>query len=32
VLISHRRIAIPFLFSRTVDLQSSYVSQGEVNH
>jgi hypothetical protein len=31
-LVSHRRIAIPFLFSRNVDLQSSYVSRGEVNH
>ena len=32
VLVSHRRIAIPFLFSRNVDLQSSYVSRAEVNH
>ncbi|MEO6795917.1 MAG: hypothetical protein ABI401_10595 [Candidatus Dormibacter sp.] len=31
-LVSHRRIAIPFLFSRNIDLQSSYVSRGEVNH
>lgn len=32
VLVSHRRIAIPFLFSRNLDLQSSYVSRAEVNH
>jgi hypothetical protein len=32
VLVSHRRIAIPFLFSRNVDLQSSYISRAEVNH
>jgi len=32
VLVSHRRVAIPFLFSRNVDLQSSYVSRAEVNH
>jgi hypothetical protein len=31
-LVSHRRIAIPFLFGRNVDLRSSYVSRGEVNH
>jgi len=32
VLVSHRRVAIPFLFSRNIDLQSSYVSRAEVNH
>ncbi|MDQ6709521.1 MAG: hypothetical protein M3Z11_03085 [Candidatus Dormibacteraeota bacterium] len=31
-LTSHRRIAIPFLFSRDVDLRSSYIGRGEVNH
>ncbi len=31
-IVSHRRIAIPFLFSRNVDLRSSYVGRGEVNH
>lgn len=31
-LVSHRRIAIPFLFSRNLDLRSSYVGRGEVNH
>jgi len=31
-LVSHRRIAIPFLFSRDLDLRSSYVGRGEVNH
>jgi hypothetical protein len=32
VLVSHRRVAIPFLFSRNIDLQSTYVSRAEVNH
>jgi len=32
LLVSHRRVAIPFLFSRNIDLQSSYVSRAEVNH
>ncbi|HSO92930.1 MAG TPA: hypothetical protein VLS53_00485 [Candidatus Dormibacteraeota bacterium] len=32
MLVSHRRVAIPFLFSRNVDLQSSFVSRSEVNH
>jgi hypothetical protein len=32
VLVSHRRVAIPFLFSRNVDLQSSYIGRSEVNH
>ena len=31
-LVSRRRIAIPFLFSREVTLISSYVGRGEVNH
>jgi len=31
-IVSHRRVAIPFLFSRNVDLRSSYVGRGEVNH
>jgi len=31
-IVSHRRIAIPFLFSRNVDLRSTYVARGEVNH
>ncbi len=29
---SHRRIAIPFLFSRDLVLTSAYVARGEVNH
>jgi hypothetical protein len=29
---SHRRIAIPFLFSRDLTLTSAYVGRGEVNH
>ena len=32
VLVSHRRVAIPFLFSRNIELQTSYVSRAEVNH
>ena len=31
-LVSHRRIAIPFLFVRSLDLRSSYLGRGEVNH
>ena len=31
-LVSQRRIAIPFLFSRDVTLIASYVGRGEVNH
>jgi hypothetical protein len=31
-IVSHRRVAIPFLFSRNIDLRSSYVGRGEVNH
>jgi hypothetical protein len=31
-LVSHRRIAIPFLFSREVTLTTSAVSRGEVDH
>ncbi|MDQ6883669.1 MAG: pilus assembly protein [Candidatus Dormibacteraeota bacterium] len=31
-LVSHRRVAIPFLFSTNVDLRSSYIGRGEVNH
>lgn len=31
-LISRRRIAIPFLFSRDLTLTSTYVGRGEVNH
>jgi hypothetical protein len=31
-LLSHRRVAIPFLFSREVVLTSSYIARGEVNH
>jgi hypothetical protein len=31
-LISHHRLAIPFLFSRDLTLASSYVGRGEVNH
>ncbi|HET9849095.1 MAG TPA: hypothetical protein VFR68_11130 [Candidatus Dormibacteraeota bacterium] len=31
-LVSQRRVAIPFLFSRDVTLTSTYVGRGEVNH
>ena len=31
-VISHRRLAIPFLFTRDVTLSSRYVGRGEVNH
>jgi hypothetical protein len=31
-LLSRRRIAIPFLFSRDLTLSSTYVGRGEVNH
>jgi hypothetical protein len=31
-LVSHRRIAIPFLFSRDVTLTTSAVARGEVDH
>ena len=31
-LVSHRRIAIPFLFSRDVTLRTSAVARGEVDH
>lgn len=31
-LVSHQRIAIPFLFSRDLTLSSTYVGRGEVNH
>ncbi|GAC1481830.1 MAG: hypothetical protein PVSMB9_07270 [Candidatus Dormibacteria bacterium] len=31
-LVSRRRIAIPFLFVRNLDLRSSYIGRGEVNH
>lgn len=31
-LVSRRRVAIPFLFSRDVTLIASYVGRGEVNH
>jgi TadE-like protein len=31
-LISRRRLAIPFLFSRDLTLASSYIGRGEVNH
>ncbi len=31
-IISHRRIAIPFLLSREVTLTSNYIGLGEVNH
>lgn len=31
-VISHRHLAIPFLFSRDLTLASSYVGRGEVNH
>jgi hypothetical protein len=31
-LVSQRRVAIPFLFSRDLTLTSSYVGRGEVNH
>jgi hypothetical protein len=32
LLLSRRRIAIPFLFSRDLTLSSTYVGRGEVNH
>jgi hypothetical protein len=31
-VISHRHLAIPFLFTREVTLASRYVGRGEVNH
>lgn len=31
-LVSHRRIAIPFLFSREITLTTSAVARGEVDH
>lgn len=31
-LVSRRRIAIPFLFSRDLTLTSTYVGRGEINH
>ena len=31
-VISHRHLAIPFLFSRDLTLASRYVGRGEVNH
>lgn len=31
-VISHRHLAIPFLFTRDLTLASSYVGRGEVNH
>lgn len=31
-VVSHRRLAIPFLFSRDLTLSASYVGRGEVNH
>ena len=31
-LVSQRRVAIPFLFSRDLTLTSTYVGRGEVNH
>ena len=31
-VISHRHLAIPFLFSQDVTLSSRYVGRGEVNH
>jgi hypothetical protein len=31
-LTSRRHLAIPFLFTRDLDLSSSYVGRGEVNH
>jgi hypothetical protein len=31
-VISHRRLAIPFLFTRDLTLASSYVGRGEINH
>lgn len=31
-ILTRRRVAIPFLFSRDVTLTASYVGRGEVNH